>query len=222
MTGITPVAKKTVKDLAPKHHSALAPSKRAAFTLTEVLITLGIIGVVAAMTLTPIVANYKERVLFNQVKTAYSELQNAIQLYAVKNSCDGIGCISDTTQTTEELANKLFAQFQGAYKCSDRRWDPRSKRICKSADMGSDALTPNFVSARGVAYQVLQYSSCPTQYPGYTSNTCALFYFDANGTNRGPNKFGADIYRFDLEVDGVLKDRYKLMEYVLTKSKVRY
>lgn len=34
-------------------------SRKAAFTLAEVLITLGIIGVVAALTLPSLVANYK-------------------------------------------------------------------------------------------------------------------------------------------------------------------
>lgn len=38
------------------------------FTLAEVLITLGIIGIVAATTMPAFIANYKEKVLVSQVK----------------------------------------------------------------------------------------------------------------------------------------------------------
>ena len=54
-----------------------------AFILAEVLIILGIIGVVAALTLPSIVAHYKEKVLVTQVQKAYSEMQNALKLYSV-------------------------------------------------------------------------------------------------------------------------------------------
>lgn len=45
------------------------------FTLAEVLITLGIIGIVAAMTLPSLIGNYKKKVLKEQFKVAYSLLQ---------------------------------------------------------------------------------------------------------------------------------------------------
>ncbi len=48
--------------------------KKFAFTLSEVLITLGIIGVVAAMTLPALIANYQKKVLEQQAKQAYSLL----------------------------------------------------------------------------------------------------------------------------------------------------
>ena len=51
-----------------------------AFTLAEVLITLGIIGVVAAMTLPSLVGNYKKKVTVTRLKKFYSTMQQAIQL----------------------------------------------------------------------------------------------------------------------------------------------
>ena len=53
--------------------------KSAAFTLAEVLITLGIIGVVAAMTMPALIANHRKTVLKTQFKKAYSELQQVNQ-----------------------------------------------------------------------------------------------------------------------------------------------
>ena len=49
-----------------------------AFTLAEVLITLGIIGVVAAFTLPNLIANYKKNSTVEQLKVAYSTLNQAV------------------------------------------------------------------------------------------------------------------------------------------------
>ena len=46
------------------------------FTLAEVLITLGIIGVVAAMTLPSVIGHYRASIFESQLKKAYSTLQN--------------------------------------------------------------------------------------------------------------------------------------------------
>ena len=46
--------------------------KNRAFTLAEVLITLGIIGVVAAMTLPTVVNKYKEKETVTKLKKFYS------------------------------------------------------------------------------------------------------------------------------------------------------
>ena len=54
--------------------------RRAAFTLAEVLITLGIIGVVAALTLPTIINKAQSMILKNQFKKAYSTFYNAINL----------------------------------------------------------------------------------------------------------------------------------------------
>ena len=49
-----------------------------AFTLAEVLITLGIIGVVAAITIPTLVQNYRRHVVANKLKTDISILQQAL------------------------------------------------------------------------------------------------------------------------------------------------
>ncbi len=52
--------------------------RRVAFTLAEVLITLGIIGVVAALTLPVIISKYQEHVLKQQFKKAYSNFSQVL------------------------------------------------------------------------------------------------------------------------------------------------
>jgi prepilin-type N-terminal cleavage/methylation domain-containing protein len=50
------------------------------FTLAEVLITLGIIGVVAALTMPSLIAKHKEKETVSKLKKVYSTLDNALRL----------------------------------------------------------------------------------------------------------------------------------------------
>lgn len=50
------------------------------FTLAEVLITLGVIGIVAAMTLPALIQKYQKMVVENQLKVVYSLITNAFKL----------------------------------------------------------------------------------------------------------------------------------------------
>ena len=55
------------------------------FTLAEVLITLGIIGVIAAITLPTVINKAQNMILKNQFKKAYSTFYNAMKLVQVQN-----------------------------------------------------------------------------------------------------------------------------------------
>ena len=65
-----------------------------AFTLAEVLITLGIIGVIASITIPNVVAKYRASVLRTQFKKSYSILSQALSL------------------TAEELGGNLHEMFK--------------------------------------------------------------------------------------------------------------
>ena len=56
-----------------------------AFTLAEVLITLGIIGTVAAFTLPTLISKYQEHVIISKYKKMYSTLANAYNLAIAEN-----------------------------------------------------------------------------------------------------------------------------------------
>ena len=55
------------------------------FTLAEVLITLGIIGIVAAMTMPVLIAKYEKKVFATRAKQAYSIISQAIKLSEAQN-----------------------------------------------------------------------------------------------------------------------------------------
>ncbi|MBS5801640.1 MAG: type II secretion system protein [Brachyspira sp.] len=58
------------------------------FTLAEVLITLGIIGIVAAMTLPALINHYKKRETVEKLKASYSILNNALESAKVDYGTD--------------------------------------------------------------------------------------------------------------------------------------
>ena len=90
--------------------------RRIAFTLAEVLITLGIIGVVAAMTLPSLVANYKEKQRVTQLKKSYSVLQQAY-LRAVEKYGDSKYWDLTPTETGEIDENgEQILDYSGSQK----------------------------------------------------------------------------------------------------------
>ena len=93
-----------------------------AFTLAEVLITLGIIGVVAALTMPSLMANYKKSVAKNQFKKTYSTLTNAFN-QTVQELGENIDCTnenyseSDRPQACKELWNEFVKNLNVVKYC---------------------------------------------------------------------------------------------------------
>ncbi len=81
-----------------------------AFTLAEVLITIGIIGVVAAMTIPVLVQNYKKSVVETRLAKFYSVINQAIKMSEIDNSeteyWDAL-----TLRKSEEWYKKYLAKY---------------------------------------------------------------------------------------------------------------
>lgn len=60
-------------------------SKRVAFTLSEVLITLGIIGVVAAITIPMLTKAYQKRVVETKLEKFYSMMNQTVRMSTIDN-----------------------------------------------------------------------------------------------------------------------------------------
>lgn len=103
------------------------------FTLAEVLITLGIIGVVAAMTIPTLVTNYQDKVMVNKAKLAYSQLNNALKLYASTNDCYGnILCLYNPNKTNYEIAQDFSTVLRGSKVCNPNLAASKRDEYCKS------------------------------------------------------------------------------------------
>ena len=77
------------KHLFPYSPINLFTFKKAAFTLAEVLITLAIIGVVAAMTIPTLIANYQERAWNTSAKVFVRKLEEALKTMNTQQSLAG-------------------------------------------------------------------------------------------------------------------------------------
>ena len=76
----------TYKGITSEVGWAFSPTKsKIAFTLAEVLITLGIIGVVAALTLPSLMAKHRKVQIVTSMKKFYSTFSQAVQLSQVRN-----------------------------------------------------------------------------------------------------------------------------------------
>ena len=98
---------------------------KAAFTLAEVLITLGIIGVVAAITIPNLIAAHQKKAAVTGIIAAQSILNQAVKMYAQDTDEEGSNEF-DTTLSTKDFAEKYFKPYlkvaQVCTKMSDGCW----------------------------------------------------------------------------------------------------
>lgn len=77
-----------------------------AFTLAEVLITLGIIGIVAAMTIPTLLTNIREKQTVSKLKQTYSMLSQAFKLVE-----DNGGVLGDLAENDNISSKDRAAKF---------------------------------------------------------------------------------------------------------------
>ena len=88
--------------------------RKAAFTMAEVLITLGIIGIVAAMTLPSLIGNYQKKVTATKLKKAYAVLSQAILLSQSDNG-ESRYWVDESVKITEENLKRYFDIYWAPY-----------------------------------------------------------------------------------------------------------
>ena len=181
--GCVSCAKHTVKDLPSNRLNVLTTLKKAAFTLAEVLITLGIIGVVAAMTLPTLIQNHQKQAYVTGLKKAYANLQNAFAKMAYDEDVTEWSqtyCFSDYyNYSSEECFNRFKKQFnvvKGKYLATTEEecWH-YSNNMCHY-----------IYTNDGMLYLF----DCGSVDVG--------FLVDVNG-DKGPNKWGRDRFNFHIE-----------------------
>ncbi len=83
-----------------------------AFTLAEVLITLGIIGVVAAMTLPTLIEKHQKKVVVTRLQKFYTNINQAIKLSEVENGPAQYWNIGENGQQNGlDFYNKYLAKY---------------------------------------------------------------------------------------------------------------
>jgi len=168
------------------------------FTLAEVLITLGVIGVVAAMTIPVLVSSYQKKQTVASLKVAYSQLNQAIRMAESEK-----GFMSEWNFASGE-----------AYKSFENYILPYMKNI-KALNMETNgSLGITYRKLNGQPETGLGMMRELYQSKIYTlANGTQLFLpvkgggisiiIDINGF-KGPNQFGKDLFCFDIRKDSGL------------------
>ena len=173
-------------------------SRKIAFTLAEVLITLGVIGVVAALTLPSVIASYKNQVTVAKLQKAYSVLNQAYQ-----NSIADNGPAENWQESneigTKEYFNKYWRPyFKGIKDCKNNH------NICgysvqpfKYLNGTQSALSvsgsrPFFKTNDDIFFMFTNDTTDAEGNPVLMQN----IYVDINGSKQ-PNTFGKDVFVFE-------------------------
>lgn len=113
-----------IEGFTSSNHNSIMP--QTAFTLAEVLITLGIIGVVAAMTMPALIGKYRENVTMTKLQKFLSTMQQAQLRSIVDNGeVDGWDWVPDGGESNNEIVlawfNKYWAPYIKKFKIIDRK-----------------------------------------------------------------------------------------------------
>ena len=90
--------------------------KRYAFTLAEVLITLGIIGVVAALTMPSLIMKYQKQIFATKVKYAYNIVSRALQASIQENGTPDTWNYGNSRDANAECDDACKAVMQNDLK----------------------------------------------------------------------------------------------------------
>lgn len=195
------------------------------FTLAEVLITLGIIGVVAAMTLPTLVQKQQEKVTVTKLKKMYSILSQAYLFAVEKNGTPdlwGFGNRDAGAENADDaeyqasnaviLKNNLFAQVKNIKICDKGL----KKSECGLGDkyyyetgsvateLNSKVSALSMIDGSGIMVLVNSGNCLDVRGTGkYLTTICGWVFVDVNGKNP-PNTIGRDLFGFYLTKNGII------------------
>ena len=147
-----------------------------AFTLAEVLITLGIIGVVAAMTMPSLMQNYKRQQATARIKKFVSVINQAL-ISAENDLGPREDWVIGEMDNSDSAYNFLNTYIKPYIKSAD---------IEKRTLFGRNMATLRFVDGSQMSVKV---------------GACYDIWYDING-EKGPNEKGKDIFVFILCKNG--------------------
>ncbi len=181
-------------------------NKKTAFTLAEVLITIGIIGIVAAMTLPAIIHKKQSVELETGFKKGYSVLQQVIARMTADE-----GQIINYDNYPDRKFYDIFKKYLSLYV--DCGFDG-----CVSADITPEDGGMNLVS-KYKTYNKSRYTTLEMFDEGQAITTDGMLFLvqnssareskimisiDINGMNKGPNIMGHDLFTFQIQHNGKL------------------
>lgn len=190
------------------------------FTLAEVLITLGIIGIIAAMTLPTVIDKANEHATASQLKKTYSILSQALLL--AKNEHEDFiywPLVDYDMDSTTEIYNFLKPNLKIIRDCSNKKgcWaqvkNLNAENIFSETGMGDSVYNFTLVDGTNVSMNLYSSESDRTKY-GVTDDPLPVFvgfHVDVNGDKK-PNTIGKDVFLFILTKKGLVPSGMNIKE----------
>ena len=180
-------------------------SRKIAFTLAEVLVTLGIIGVVSAMTVPTLMQNYQRQSYVTQLHKVYNEVQQASLRYMTDKNAINLREAGLVTQA--EIANFTHTYFKVVSDCGHTVSAPCFPASYRSQS-GTEAATNNaswgaassVVLASGASI-IIDYPNVYTKTVNGVTSHYGHMLIDINGP-KGPNIGGRDMFYAEFYDDG--------------------
>ncbi len=172
-----------------------------AFTLAETLITLGIIGVVAAITIPTLISNYRKKQLEAQIKTTYATIQQTLR-FAEDDGVSYSTVADGSNAAMKEWFDTFIAQHMKVEQvcinrtpkgCWHQVYYPSGSKYGNAEGIGDNIL--GFTIAKGASVTMDGYNAndMKNAFGIDTSESGLIFFFDANGKTK-PNVLGKDVY----------------------------
>ncbi len=192
-----------------------------AFTIAEVLIVLGIIGIIAQMTIPALYQSYQKTVFVTQFKKFVSVFQNGLREYVAQKGCYDLICTGmfegriSSSSTPNAFESAIDQEIKSAFKiiksCNTRNsgCGHVTNYLDNSAGIDSFYYGHSFQTADGMVFMLSDQDvgNCTANGSITTSsklkNYCTVVYIDVNGSKK-PNKWGRDMFFLYLGKDGVL------------------
>lgn len=171
---------------------------RLGFTLAEVLVTLGIIGIVSAMTVPTLMQNYQRKTYVTQLHKFYNELSQALLQYQTDRNALNL---KEAGLNSQEALETFFKQyFKVINDCGNRQTPclaPASEyKNIVGRGIGTGGCNGYMTVADGNSFGY-----------GYSNDSVVVFhlYLDTNG-QKGPNIAGRDIFAIYIYNNGLIDD----------------
>ena len=183
-----------------------------AFTLAEALITLMVIGVVAALTIPALMQSHKDRQTVTAVLKAASTLTNAFKLTVIDNGEPMEWFIDDNSAGILKFYNHLSTSkiCEGTSECFFSG-NFRPLNYPENEDWWGLSTSYSAILSDGstIAFMGVGEKDCTNNDahdPKGNPINCGRIYYDINGLKE-PNTIGKDIFTFALTKNGVAPDR---------------
>ena len=172
------------------------------FTLAEVLITLAIIGVVAALTIPTVIANYQKKQFYTGFMKAYNVLQTAFNLSSVENGSPS-AWVWENNQASfmKYIGNFLKVQAickDDADKCGVSEGAIDTKYLNKTPGLGDYHTV---LEALPFSLSLQDGSIIFGTYLEIDGVHVTHIAYDVNGA-KGPNIGGRDVFTFWISKQG--------------------